>query len=85
MVSANATASLKVGTFIRVTEGNVIGGYKKGHTGKVVSVLRNAFTREILYRCDMDGPGETKTLILLPSEIEPLPTHEYNEVPLVNP
>jgi hypothetical protein len=65
-------APLQVGTYIRVVEGNVLGGYKKGHTGKVVSVLRNSFTGEILYRCDMHSPDKVYTLILLPSEIEPL-------------
>jgi hypothetical protein len=73
MTGGDTSLILQVGTFIRVTEGNVLGGYKKGHTGKVVSVLENSFTHQILYRCEMSGPRGTDALILLPSEIEPLP------------
>jgi hypothetical protein len=64
--------SLQVGTPIRVIEGNVLGGYRKGLTGRIVSVLQNSFTGEILYRCDIDGADGTENLILLPSEIEPI-------------
>jgi hypothetical protein len=72
--------SLRVGTPIRVIEGNVLGGYKKGHTGTIVSVLRNTFTDQILYRCDMDGPDRTNSLILLPSEIEPILGKHFAEI-----
>ena len=69
---ADDNLSLQVGIPIRVIEGNVLGGYKKGLTGRIVSVLRNTFTGEILYSCDIDGAGGTENLILLPSEIEPI-------------
>jgi hypothetical protein len=71
---------LQVGTLIRVIEGNVLGGYKKGHTGAIVSVLRNTFTGEILYRCDMDDPDRAHSLILLPSEIEPVLEKRFAEI-----
>lgn len=76
MASTIPSASLRVGSYIRVVEGNVLGGYKRGHTGKIVSVLRNSFTGEILYRCEMHSPDKLHTLILLPSEIEPLPINQ---------
>jgi hypothetical protein len=63
---------LRVGTHVRITEGNVLGGYKIGHRGVIIAVLQNAFTREIFYRCEMDALGEKPTLILLPREVEPV-------------
>jgi hypothetical protein len=72
MAEEMAGRSLRVGTYIRVVEGNALGGYKRGDTGKIVSVLQNAFTREVFYRCEMHSPDKVHTLIFRPSEIEPI-------------
>lgn len=63
---------LQTGTNIRMVEGNRLIGCRKGDTGRIVSVFQNTFTGNYYYRCEMNTPDKIHTVILLPSEVEPI-------------
>jgi len=72
MAGLDMSLLLQVGANIRMVEGNVLLGCRKGDTGKIVPVFQNAFTNDYYYRCEMNNPDKEHTLILLPAEVEPI-------------
>jgi hypothetical protein len=68
---------LRVGCSIRMIEGNIMIGCRKGDTGIIVSVFQNTFTGDFYYRCEMDSPDKVHTVILLPSEVEPISVTDF--------